>query len=369
VGRSAKHVFEVAAFIVIPLLLLWAFLRAPQLGYDFRAVWDASRAIRHGDNPYPSVAAIPDHPKALQAFVYPPPIALLALPTAALPFSAVAFVLALVDVVAAVVAVRLLGVRDWRCYGVVVGCLPLLGSARLGALSPLLLLLVALAWRARSGRAGTAVAVAAAVVVKLFLWPLLIWLLATRRLLAAVLAGALCVAVTIAGWALIGFDGIGRYPALLGRVSHVQYEKSFSLLALLHAAGLPNGVARVALLAAAALFAGMIWVAGRSGNDDASFSLSIVAALFLTPLLWLHYFVLLLVPVALRSPRLSRWWLLPLAFYATPWEESGGRAWTILVALGLSIAAVWPTAQRRWWRAAPREPLPRPPSARAAPAP
>ena len=59
-----------------------------------------------------------------------------------------------------------------------------------GAIGPVLLFLLALAWRFRDDSVGSGVATGGAVVLKLFLWPSLVWLAVTRssgRRLAALL--------------------------------------------------------------------------------------------------------------------------------------------------------------------------------------
>ena len=60
--------------------------------------------------------------------------------------------------------------------------------------------------------------------------------------------------------------------------------------------------------------------------------------LLASPLLWSHYFSLLLVPVALRRPRLSLVWALPLLMWPMPprqpvfgWEEL--LAWGVTAAM------------------------------------
>ena len=47
-------------------------------------------------------------------------------------------------------------------------------------------------------------------------------------------------------------------------------------------------------------------------RDRVSLTAAIGAALVLTPILWIHYLVLLVVPLALARPRLSPLWLVPL---------------------------------------------------------
>ena len=51
---------------------------------------------------------------------------------------------------------------------------------------------------------------------KLFLWPLVFWLLGTRRWAAAAMAIAAACASLLVPWAAIGFTGFLAYPASSG---------------------------------------------------------------------------------------------------------------------------------------------------------
>ena len=81
------------------------------------------------------------------------------------------------------------------------------------------------------GRLGSAAAVAALVVVKLFPWPLAVWLMVTKRWRLAAVAAALAVAVTAAVWAAIGFDGLTAYPGMLRDLAFIEADASVSLSA------------------------------------------------------------------------------------------------------------------------------------------
>jgi hypothetical protein len=67
----------------------------------------------------------------------------------------------------------------------------------------------------------------------------------------------------------------------------------------------------------------------------------------LTPISWLHYFVLLAVPIAIARPRFALLWLVPLAFFFVP-MRSGGDVRHIAVALGATCAVTWVASQERW---------------------
>ena len=68
-----------------------------------------------------------------------------------------------------------------------------------------------------------------------------------------------------------------------------------------------------------------------------------MAMIVASPIVWMHSFVLLLIPVAVMRPRLSAAWLLPVAFLigagtgnGAPWQTAGVLALSVLtVALAL----------------------------------
>jgi alpha-1,2-mannosyltransferase len=134
--------------------------------------------VLHGRSPYvaPTVRLLAqnDH------FVYPQPFAYLFAPLALVPERVGALVFLAASVAAVVTALRLLGVRDWRCYGAALLTVPVFGALGVGSIGPLLALLVAAGWRNRDRPTG-GILVALAAAAKLFLWPLLVWLLVTRR--------------------------------------------------------------------------------------------------------------------------------------------------------------------------------------------
>ncbi len=210
-----------------------------------------------------------------------------------------------------------LDVRDWRCYPVALLYPPTLENVEYGAIGPVLALLLALGWRYRDRVGGASATLGTAVVLKVFLWPLLVWLAATRRWAAAFGAAAVAGALALVSWAAIGFDGIADYPELLRRLSDLEAENSYSVFAALVAVGAPVNAARVLVIVAAIALIALAWRAGRraperADGDRRAFTLALAAAFVLTPILWLHYLVLLVVPIALARPRLSALWFLPL---------------------------------------------------------
>src|SRR5204863_245412 len=118
--------------------------------------------------------------RADSTFAYPPFAAWLFVPLHPLSSSAAAFVWTLLSLAMVGVALWLLELRDWRCYALVGVFLCTRSAIDLGTIEPLLLLAVAAAWHWRDRAASSGVAAGLAIVLKLFLWPLAVWLALAR---------------------------------------------------------------------------------------------------------------------------------------------------------------------------------------------
>jgi alpha-1,2-mannosyltransferase len=342
--RALGQPWELAAFLWVPFLL-YAIVMAGELHLagslkDWEIFRAAAHAVVHGRSPFPSadVVALAHGDK----YVYPPITALLLAPLAFLPVLAGKALFVLLAIVCVLLALRLLGVRDWRCYGIALLTAPVLDTVSLGAISSMLLLGVAVAWRYR-GRPFVAGAVTAATAVaKLFVWPLFVWLVATRRFRTALVAAGAAVVLLVGGWAVIGFAGLGAYPDLMRALSKVDAVQSYSLAGLL---GVGGGGAATALSGVLAIIViGAVFLAARGPDgDQRALMVAVAGALLATPVLWLHYLDLLFVPIAITRPRLSAIWFAPLAFWVTPLAHSGGSVWRICFVLAVAAYVVWRT--------------------------
>jgi hypothetical protein len=268
-------------------------------------------------------------------------LAFLVSPFEALGVDAATVLWTLLSLAAIGTALWLLGVRDWRCY-----CLTALypttrSAVILGTVGPLLLLAVGAAWRWRDRLLAAGAAAGAAVALKLFLWPLAVWFAVLGRLRTALAAVGFALAFVFVPWAAIGFAGIGDYPDLLRRLADDEATASYSVEALGVRAHLPETAAVIlSLLVTAGLLVLAVLVArdrGRTPRDRevAALTLCLAAALAASPIVWMHYFLLLLVPLALIRPRLSLLWLVPFAYWPL-----GLAAWPGADAEKLGIALV-----------------------------
>jgi Glycosyltransferase family 87 len=355
IREAARQIGNPLALGVVLLLVFWwwlalAFLGSPgDWAFDFRQFWQGGKDVVEGVSPYPSAELLrtagdhldPDGIREVFRFPYPASAAVLLAPLGALEFEAAAALWSALLIACLLVAVWILGVRDWRVLAIVVSSAPVISSVRLGTFTPVLVLLAAVAWRWRDRKWISGGSLGLAISLKLFLWPLVVWLAATRRYAAAAIAAGLSAALMLGAWAAIGFDGLVDYPDLVRRLSEVVAPRSLSLVALGLEAGLPRGVAdSLPWVVGLGLLAGVAVVARRADGDRIAFSLAVAAAIALTPIVWLHYFALLVVPVAIYRPRLAWVWPLFWLFWLTPHQTNQGDLWRILVVDGLVAALI-----------------------------
>ncbi len=230
----------------------------------------------------------------------------------------------------------LLGVSDWRCYGA--AFLTPVSRLRVGGGRAWPVPLPrhrGAAWRLRARTAWVAVAVGLTFVAKLFLWPL-------RRL-----AGG---DAQVGRRDRCGRGGVYRRPPVLGGDRLRGLVGDSTLLQALDR-GRRNGspTRSVAWRSPGTPITGgdggpvarRSWRLGagvrRRAPDErrrrARSPFCIVTALAATPLLWNHYLVLLLAPLALLRPRLSAAWAALPLLWLTPHLETGHIAWRSILLL------------------------------------
>jgi hypothetical protein len=255
----------------------------PAYGLEFKGnLWKPGRHVLDGNSPYdpeyPGRALSEGLDCCLQA-LYPAPTHVLFAPLSWLPFDAAMLVFTALAASSLVGGLWMLGMRSAAAFGLVLLLPPVFHGIKLGSVMPFLVLGSALCWRWRDRPYLAGVAVAATAVLKVFLWPLWLWLLFTRRYRAAVISAIATVAMLAAGWAVLGFEHLLDYPRLLMNLSELEQNQGYSLVRF--------GGESLAIAAFVALL-----VAGHR-----SFPVMIAAALALTPVVWLQTLVILLVPI------------------------------------------------------------------------
>lgn len=300
---------------------------------DFHPVWSAAHTFVVGGSPYPPPTAVFEHTARYTGFfVYPLPVAAIFSPLGALPYPAAAAILIVTSIAAIVSALWLLGVRDWRCYGTSFATPAVVTAVSYGTLTPLFVLALAVAWRRRDSPWIAGVAIGLAVVAKLFLWPLLLWFLIARRWRAAAVAGGTAVSLVLVSWARLGFRGMHSFVTLMHNLAQVQAPRGNGLSALVG----PGA----ALMVVTALAVGFAVYRLRAVHDERiAFTVMTLLALWLSPIVWTHYYALIFPLLALWRPRFGLAWLVPLLFWATL-QQHPHQPWRVVVALLASAAAV-----------------------------
>lgn len=326
--RAALPVVAVVVFVAFTGAILAS--AGPTLGYDYQAYLGAAQRALDGQPLYDSSV---DVAGGFAIFLYPPPFALALVPFALLPEQTGLIAWEVLTVAAFLLGVAVLPVRPAVRWGIVLlGGLdwPLLFAFKLGQVGPLLFLLFAIGWRWRDRAAVLGLSMAAGALVKVQPVILIGWAVLTGRWRAAgislgVFVGAAAVA-TVAFGPAVWFD----YVALLGRVSSaVTTPRNFTPGAIAFQMGMSESVASAVQLVATVLIVAVVLVAIRHASHAVSFLTTIVASQMLSPLLWDHYAVVLLLPVAWLLER-GQWWAVAIPLL------------TSLPLLGIMPAAVYP---------------------------
>ena len=297
------------AAVPVTFALLLAFVgygNSWPIGFDFRGtLWEPARALLDGTPIYP----VPEREAVAvgNPAVYPPVFILASVPLALLPAAAASWLWLFVLAAGVLASMWILGVRDWRCLVLAVTSPVVVHGLFYGNLTVLLVLPLALAWRYRDRARGAGLAVGVALAAKLFVWPLVVWLLLTRRFRAAAWAVGSAAVLVLGAWALIGFEGFRDYPKLLRVLQDVYAVRSVSLSTVAGALGAPVSAAvAVAAVAGLVCLGVAAWLVRRARRRPARLRRRRRAACVLaSPIVWPNYAALLLVPIAITWPRLG----------------------------------------------------------------
>ena len=316
VRRIASLVF-LGVFPVLTVVALFASaIESDSVAMDLRQFLGAAEAILGGDSPY----LPPGEPLTEWGgpYPYPPLPALLAIPLIPLSFQTAGLLVMATLVVVALAIPWVLGVRDWRCYGLLLLWPPVISAIQTANVTLWFALFAAISWRFRDRLVPVTVTIGVTLAAKFFLWPIVIWLAATRRIATAVATCVVGALLVVLSWSVIGFAGFLDYPDLVRRLEDVVGDDSYTLYIVGLDLGLPSTAARLIWVAVGLALLAWTVLLGRRGDERSAFMVAIAASLALSPIVWLHYFALLLVVVALAERRLSAVWFVPLAMVMTP---------------------------------------------------
>ena len=339
--RAAYAVALIAA-VGYAYLILGSAAANGTLGYDFKAYDLAVDRLLAGQSMYDQTATSMG---AFGLFFYPPPFALLVMPFALLPVGLDVAAWTATLIVATLASVALMPVSARVRFAVLLLAAlswPLVFAIKLGQVGPILLLLFTIAWHALDRARPFGIAVGLGTIVKLQPALLIFWAFVTGRRRAAVIAVAVVAVLAAAGTLVAGPQAWLDMLAVLGRVSRpVLAENDMGVGRLAFAAGASLDVATIAHYGNVMLVLLMTGYGFLRLPAEASLLVAMVASQFVSPVLWDHYALVLLLPVAWLMHR-GRWWfaLMPLVSAtilagATPPVAYPVSFWVILLALTL----------------------------------
>ncbi|MDQ2797189.1 MAG: DUF2029 domain-containing protein, partial [Actinomycetota bacterium] len=297
----------------------------------------AGHAVAHGLSPYVD----PSSPSVWSghAFVYPYLVAWCFAPLSALSSASAGILYYLSSVAAVLVTVRLVRGRHPGLVPLVVALTaePVVRALQLGTLNVWLLLGLALAWRYRHGVGVLVGALTAVIVAKLFLLPMLAWLLLTRRFRAAAATTVLSATLVLVGCGLADLS-VASFVRMLSLLSNHEGPHSSSITALFHHLGVDGAPATfLTLVGAAALVLCGALLYRRRRDEAVLFGACLLACLVASPIVWSHYFALvLLIPLTMQWRSRSL-----LCFLAVTWLVSTPVGIPALEALHPFPAAGW----------------------------
>jgi len=223
----------------------------------------------------------------------------------------------------------------------------------------LLLLMFTIAWRWLDRPAAVGIVGAAGAAAKLQPGIILAWALLTRRWAAAAIGVLVLLAFAATATLLVGISAWTDFVTLIARVSDpITTPHNFTPGAVAYQLGLPREAAAVLQLASSATVVVLVVVTALRLAAVPSYLVAVIASQLLSPILWDHYALLLLLPVAWLLDRGRPWAV--LFVLATPVFLVGSLpAWVYPLAFWACLLAVVAegASERRAARPAGAEPL------------
>lgn len=331
--RAGEVLLAVVALLSVPVVTVLT-RPAHLFAIDFNGwFWPAGLRVLHGESPY----SLP----VLQAFHYPAVGAFLFVPFSVLPRALGEWVFTGLVLGSVPATLAVLRIRDWRVYAVVLLWQPVVFGWQTANISLIVVLGVAAVWRLRDRPKAAGMLLALLVSVKLFLIPLAVWLLATRRYAVVAWGVVGTVVLNAIAWPLLGLHQVSQYARLLHAFTAQVEGWGYSVVSLLEHQGVGRTGAYAATLALALCAVGAGALAGVRGDDRGALIACLGASLLASPIVESHYLALLMIPLALRRPRISPVWFVPVLLWVGPIDHP--LQWQRLSSLVL-VAAVFAIA-------------------------
>jgi alpha-1,2-mannosyltransferase len=169
---------------------------------------------------------------------------------------------------------------------------------------------------------------------------ILAWALLTRRWRAVVIGGATLLALAAASMLLAGVGAWTDFLTLLRTVSDpITTDRNLTPGAVAYRLGMSADLAIVLQVLAVAAAVAALLAAIRWCSAEASYLVAVIVSQLISPILWDHYALLLLLPTAYLLQR-GAWWALAIPL-VTAWPLVGVTPPAIYpVAFAVALVAV-----------------------------
>ena len=354
-AREERLLGVVVLAVVAAYLAFGLRTAANTLGCDFSAYYGAARHWLQG---LPIYDLTTTSTGSCGQYQYPPPFVLVAAPFSFFGFDLgnwlwIGFLIACWALGTAILPVR----RETRWLVLLLGAIgwPLIFGVRIGQVAPILYLVFAFAWRSLDRPAPLGISVAIGALAKLQPGVLAVWLV-TRRAWRALAVAAVTAIGVVAAAALVGLgDWRGLVTVLRATTDAVTVPTNLAVGATLFSLGVPASVAGTIQTINIVTLLAIVVIAGLRLPATPGFLVAVVASQLISPIVWSHYALLLMLPVAWLLDR-RLWWaaIVPAAevWLLLPVVPN----WTYTVEFYFVLAAVLVVGWRERGRAAETAP-------------
>jgi hypothetical protein len=278
------------------------------LGYDFLAYHAAARRVLAGQPLYDLSVSMAG---GFGLFLYPPTFLPFALPFGLLEPTIATLAWTALLLMAFAAGVALLPVsRNVRWTVLLLAGIswPFVYAIKLGQVGPLLFLAFAVGWRSLDEPRKLGLSAALGTAIKLQPAIVFGWALLTRRWLAVVVGSILLGLLALVSVALAGVGSWLDFATLIRQVADpITTEHNFTPGAVAFQLGASRDIAAFVQAVATVGVVLAVIVAARRASAEAAYLVTVVASQLLSPVLWDHYAMLLLLPIAYLCAA-GFWW-------------------------------------------------------------
>ena len=313
-GRAALPIIAIIVFVLVVGATLAA--AGNTLGFDFLAYHQAAVRVLNGQPLYDMSFQTTG---GFGLFYYPPTFAPLIVLFGLLSATTAVWTWTAILIASFAAGVVILPVsRTVRWWVVLLAGLswPFVYAVKLGQVGPILFLLFAIGWRWLDDPVRLGASAALGTAVKLQPAIIFVWAILTRRwaalLTGAAVLGVLAIAATLLG----GANAWSDFAVLVRQVGDpITTAHNFTPGAVAYQLGGSREIASFVQLACTFVVLGTVVAAARWATAEASYLVAVIASQLLSPILWDHYAMLLLLPVAYLCAA-GRWWSLIIPLVA-----------------------------------------------------